>query len=142
MAEVVHGGRAPATITDSHSAADGLRVGGLSLLWCVCRGRGSEICVRYPGSPHGQAAPSSSVSVSRNLGCGLGEEGRNWQTGSISQLRGGGCSPQGSRAGSPRLCEALGGCHSPTCGECPPTGKVGPVRCQGLWDKFPPEVVP
>lgn len=51
MAVAVRGGRAPATIIDSYPVADGLPVGGLSSLWCVCQDWGSEVCVRYPGSP-------------------------------------------------------------------------------------------
>lgn len=82
MAVVVHGGRAPATITDSHPVADGLRVSGLSLLWCVCQGQGSEVCVRYPGTPHGQAVPSSSGCLFHGtgiVGWGRGETGKQGQ---------------------------------------------------------------
>ena len=50
--------------------------------------------------------------------------------------------PGGVRAEVPVSVKPWVGCHSPTCGECPPAGKVGPVGCLGLWDKFLPEVVP
>ena len=78
------------------------------------------------------------VPVSWNWDCGSGEEGRSWQTGSISQLRGGGRSPQKSRGGSPRLCEALGGVSQPHLWRMSSSRHSGPCRMPGLMGQIPP----
>ena len=84
MAVAVRGGRAPATIIDSYPVADGLLVGGLSSLWCACQDQGSEVCVRYLGSPQGQAAPSSSGCLFH--GTGIVGQGRRGEAGKQSRF--------------------------------------------------------